>query len=425
MTTTSLVALAGAALIADAPSPALAACSTNITGNVAGCTNSTTITGINVHSANVSSSINNTGTISPNGIIVQTNSTITGGIDDTGTIAGGIRVDNTSTISAAGAPAINIGATFTGGVSNGGTLISNGNSAALQIANSYFNFSGGVTNTGKISGVASGVDIANLRTFTGGVTNTGTISSSGVSSVGLSVFGINNSFGGGITNSGTIGGALVGLLVSEISTFTGNISNSGTISSTATPLPQRVVAAIEVSGIGTFQGNVVNGGAGTGLLSSAQYGILISAITSFGGTVINNNAITAQSAIYVDDVAKFSGNISNGGQITATHTGIAIVDSNIDGSILNKGNILATDRGIFIDHASTISSSQTAVLVQGSNLTFTGGISNAGTIEATARGMLIDSLSTFSGGITNSGMISAGAGIGVGNTSTFRGWHQQ
>ncbi len=68
-----------------------------------------------------------------------------------------------------------------------------------------------------------------------------------------------------------------------------------------------------------------------------------------------------------------------------------------------------------------MNSTQTAVLVQGSNLTFTGGISNAGTIEATARGMLIDGLSTFSGGITNSGMISAGAGIGVGNLLTFSG----
>jgi uncharacterized protein with beta-barrel porin domain len=421
LTTTSIVSIAGGALIGEAPSPALAACATNITGNAAGCTNSTTITGINIHNANVSSSINNTGTISPNGITVQTNSTITGGIDDTGTIAGGIRVDNTSTISAAGAPAININATFTGGVSNAGTLISNGNSAALQIANSYFNFSGGVTNTGKVFGAASAVDIANLRTFTGGVTNTGTISASGAFSVGLSVFGIDNSFGGGITNGGTIGGHLVGLLVSEISTSTGNITNTGTISSTGTPSSGEVVAALEVGGINTFQGNIVNGGGGTGLLSSDQYGIVISGITSLGGSVTNNTTITAQSGIYVDDVATFSGNISNGGQITATHTGIAIVSSTIEGSIVDRGNILATDRGIFIDHASTLNSTKTAVLVQGSNLTFTGGISNAGTIEATARGVLIDSLSSFSGGITNSGMISAGAGIGVGNTSTFSG----
>ena len=68
-----------------------------------------------------------------------------------------------------------------------------------------------------------------------------------------------------------------------------------------------------------------------------------------------------------------------------------------------------------------MNSTQTAVLVQGSNLSFTGGISNAGTIEATARGMLIDGLSTFAGGITNSGMISAGAGIGVGNLVNFSG----
>ena len=251
LTTTSIVSIAGGALIGGVPSPALAACSTNITGNVAGCTNSTTITGINVHSANVSSSINNTGTISPNGITVQTNSTITGSILDSGTLAGGITIDNTSTISA-GSNGIYI---------SGPTL------------------GGGIKNAGQISATHSSIRIENVSAFSGGISNSGTISA-GAGFLSLSV----STFTGGISNSGTISATKgTAILVDGRVTFTGGITNSGTITA--------VAGGIGVSNITTFQGNIVNVGA-TGQISVAADAIGVNNVTTFGGSIINDNAIS-------------------------------------------------------------------------------------------------------------------------------------
>ena len=278
LTTTSIVSIAGGALIGIVPAPALAACSTNITGNVAGCTNSTTITGINIHSANVSSSINNTGTISPNGISVNTNSTITGSVLDSGTLAGGITIDNTSTISA-GSNGIYI---------SGPTL------------------GGGIKNAGQISATHSSIRIENVSAFSGGLSNSGTINA------GAGFFSLNvSTFTGGISNSGTISATKgTAIFADGTATFTGGITNSGTITG---------IAGIAVLNITTFQGDIVNAG-GTGQISVAADAIGVNNVTTFGGSIINDNAILGQSGIIIENVGTFSGNISNGGSITASGT---------------------------------------------------------------------------------------------------------
>jgi uncharacterized protein with beta-barrel porin domain len=387
LTTTSIVSIAGGALIGGVPSPALAACSTNITGNVAGCINSTTITGINVHSANVSSSIDNTGTISPNGIIVQTNSTITGSILDSGTLAGGITIDNTSAISA----------------------------QTVAISITGLTFGGGIHNAGNVSATHSGIGFENVSAFSGGIANTGTINAgSGIFLLGVSTF------TGGISNSGTISAPKGnGVFVDGAATFTGGITNSGTITG---------IEGIGVLNIATFQGSIVNVG-GTGEISTGGNSIGVNNVTTFGGSIINNNAISGQSAIVVANVATFTGNISNGGSITATGTAAIRLDGGVtmNGAIINTGNILASHLGIFIGGDDTVNSTKTAVLVQGPGLTFTGGISNAGVLNAVDRGILVfgasslNPISTFTGGITNTGTISAGAGIAVGTVVTFSG----
>ncbi len=385
LTTTSIVSIAGGALIGVAPSPALAACATNITGNVAGCTNSTTITGINIHSANVSSSINNTGAISPNGISVNTNSTISGSILDSGTLAGGITIDNTSTISA-GSNGIYI---------SGPTL------------------GGGIKNAGQISATHSSIRIEDVSAFSGGLSNSGTINA------GAGFFSLNvSTFTGGISNSGTISATKgTAIFADGTATFTGGITNSGTITG---------IAGIAVLNITTFKGDIVNVG-GTGQISVAADAIGVNNVTTFGGSIINDNAISGQSGIIIENVGTFSGNISNGGSITASGTAAIRLDGGVtmNGSIIDTGNILASHLGIFIDGDDTVNSTKTAVLVQGTGLTLTGGITNAGTISATDRGILVDGVATpmptFAGGITNSGMISADAGIVVANVSTFTG----
>ena len=92
-----------AALLVGGGAPAAyAACNTSYSNETTtGCTNSAAITGIAINNSTITSTIFNTGTISPNGIGLTNGSTISGGIaDTTGTINGGISLDRTSKISA-------------------------------------------------------------------------------------------------------------------------------------------------------------------------------------------------------------------------------------------------------------------------------------------------------------------------------------
>ena len=220
LTTTSIVSIAGVPRSGIVPAPARSACSTNITGNVAGCTNSTTITGINIDNANVSSSINNTGTISPNGISVNTNSTITGPAPDSGTLAGGITIDNTSTISAGSNGIYISGPTLGGGIKNAGQISATHSSIRIENVSA---FSGVPSNSGTINAGCRGFFSLNVSTFTGGISNSGTISAT----KGTAIFADGTAtFTGGITNSGTITG-IAGIAVLNITTFQGDIVNAG------------------------------------------------------------------------------------------------------------------------------------------------------------------------------------------------------
>jgi hypothetical protein len=116
--------------------------------------------------------------------------------------------------------------------------------------------------------------------------------------------------------------------------------------------------------------------------------------------------------------ATVSGSINNTGSITST--GISVnTSSTINGSILSSGTLVG---GITLDGTSQILAATTAIKVTGP--TFTGGISNAGLISAGAgyNGIFVGgtistvaNVTTFSGGITNagSGTISAPSGIGI------------
>ena len=131
-----------------------------------------------------------------------------------------------------------------------------------------------------------GIRVVGVSTFSGGISNSGTILASlgtGINVSSVSQFG-SSSVGGGITNSGMISAAAFGIKLSEISAFSGNVSNSGTI-----------IAGIGiVIGTGvTFAagGAIVNSGVITGTGGTA---IDLSAATSpvtvdiNGGTVAGN-----------------------------------------------------------------------------------------------------------------------------------------
>jgi uncharacterized protein with beta-barrel porin domain len=406
-----------ALLIGGGTPAAFAACNTSYTNTTApGCTNAAVITGIGINNSTITGTINNTGVITPNGIALTNGSTIAGSIVDSGTIGGGIVIDRTSTIDAGvsgiAPPAIVIlGATFTGGISNAGTLSSSNEVITVSHLTGSFStvstFSGGISNSGTItSGSGFGIIIDNTISFSGGITNSGRISSQ---RTGISVQGV-TSFAGGISNSGTIASNEVGILIGggppSTGTFTGGIANSGTISAGG--------AGIEVVVVSIFAGGIRN----SGLISGSTYGISVSSTSSFSGGISNSGTITAEFGISVSDISNFSGGISNSGTIAGVGFGFGFGSQ----GVITVARVSTFSGGIA--NSGTISASGTAAGIEVLSVTtFLGGISNSGVISAAGRGILVLGsigtslsvvISTFSGGIANSGTISAGGdGIAV------------
>jgi uncharacterized protein with beta-barrel porin domain len=453
-----------ALLVGGGAPAAFAACNTSYANTTApGCTNASAITGIAINNSTLTSSITNAGTISPNGIVLSNGSTVNGAIVDTGSLAGGISLDHTSRIAGGATSAISIfGPTFTGGISNAGTVtgfrainIFGGSLFAGGITNSgaalasgstglridVTSFSGNISNSGSISGtngivlgvstfsgaiinsgsitatVGEGIEISGGTTYSGGVSNSGTISAvnDGIAVSSLNQFG--SSTGGGITNSGMIAGGRNAIVVSNIGQFGssngGGITNSGTISAA-------VATVVAVVNISKFAGGISN----SGLIAGS--GIYVDVVSTFLGGIVNSGTISA--SFVSIDVAKFTtflGGISNSGfsndihVISAASHGTVTV-STFGGGVVNSGTISSPNPGIFVGGQAF--SAGTLVLQ-----TFSGGISNSGTISAYS-GIEVGyfaqpgnsvTVSTFAGGITNSGTIIAASqdGISVGGGS--------
>jgi uncharacterized protein with beta-barrel porin domain len=449
-------------------------------------------TGIAITGPTFTGGISNSGTISAARAGILVGAGCSCGSTNIATFAGGIA--NLGTISAGG-PGIFVGAiafgpgsaatisTFTGGISNGGTIavaggtpfgpfsqnagIAVGGLALLGSAN-VVNFSGGISNgkNGTISGAGNGIFVGataasggsvKLGSFAGGISNSGTISALGSGIlVGGDAFGTGSSvtisnFSGGISNSGVItiaggkgGGQNSGIFVGglgthvagsggsvTISTFAGGISNSGTIA-VAGGKGGGQSAGIFVGGNAFASGSSVTLSAFSGGISNSG---TISVVTGGGsqsvGILVGGNAFGSGSSV---TISAFSGGISNSGTITVAAGGgsqsagilvggnasrSSVTISTFSGGISNSGTITVADRkggsqgvGIFVAGSSggfvTIS-------------TFAGGITNSGTISA-GTGISVEGVSTFLGNISNSGSIlAANTGIFICNCVTFAG----
>ena len=375
LTSTSVAAL----LIGIGTPPALALCPTTITGSVPGCTNATTLTRITVMAATVAGSIVNTGTISPNGITIDGQSTITGSIADHGLLNGGI--SNAGVISGAGTGNgidITTASTFAGGITNSGTITSFSN--GLQVG------SVAVGSTGRFLSVA---------TFSGGITNIGTIAGT---NVGIFLSGVSQ-FSGGVTNAGTITGVNVGIWSENGPSLANGISNGGTISAAS--------FGIRIGGLGSRAA-------------------VLKLVSQFTGGISNSGTITVTRnsgiGIYVGGASTFAGGISNTGTIAAGSTGIwaaagAFRSENGPGGIFNGGSITANQAGVRVG---SVAPGYSGTATNRTLSRFSGGISNAGTISVGAGpGVLLSQISTFLGGITNSGTINAATGIVI-NSSVLR-----
>ena len=362
--------------------------------------------GVSVHNGVTAVSINNAGgTISGSGsgIAIYGHSTVSGGITNSGTISGGS--------SSAG---IGLGgiSTVSGGITSSG-LISG--------ANGIY-----VNNASTISGT-TGILIHSGGSVSGGIINNGLITGT---NYGIAIVGIGSSVDN-INNSGTISGSPYGIFLSR-SAITGSIINNagGTISGTNTGIRLRSHSSV---------GSITN----SGLIHGVWDGIRLTSGSSIGSITNNAGGIISGGSYGINLIfgSTVTGHITNdaGGTISGGTTGIRLTSSSSVGSITNSGTISGSMTGITISNSSvgsinnntggTISGSNTSLVSSGtvsgiyinSNSSVNSGITNSasGTISAiasgtanggtiAANGIAING-STVSGGITNSGTISASA----------------
>ena len=236
--------------------------------------------------------------------------------------------------------------TFTGGISNAGTI--SGGVAAIFVGNApalggnqdiasltIATFDGGITNAGLIrssgkgiflgGSVANGVTVA-VSTFSGGITNTGTI----LAGTGIVVNAQVLTFSGAISNSGTISGSKgTAIDVSHASNAITIDQNAGLSPASQTFRQRR---RLNITG-GSIAGNIVgsarsdtvnfNPGAGKTFTYGSSYGFSgIHQVNVTSGTVVlnGNNAATALT-------------VSNGGTLAGTGTIASSITINSGGTL--------------------------------------------------------------------------------------------
>jgi len=457
------------------------------TGTITGSNRGIEVSGVTQFGVNsAGGGIVNSGTIDVTGSAIDIGgvgvSTFFGGITNSGTISDGGFIPY---------GAINVSAvsSFVGDISNSGTIEAP-NGAGIDV-HGVANFLGSIVNSDTISAFRGGILVGGSQAtnavsyFSGGITNSGAITGGALitytSGSYYAYYGQSirvedvGDFLGGVVNTatGSMFGDVTGVAVSDSSgsgTFSGGISNSGTISADAW--------GVKVEGYATFQGGIVNQTGGT---ISAGAGIVVESATSFDGGITNSGAITAAGVgIALGDVSTFTGDVSNSGTISVaasgpfgSPTGISVGDvGDFAGDIANSGSITAgvgiavvsnvnftgnnADGDIVNSSSGTITAARTGILVSnggatstafGTNASGGGAIVNAGTISVTGatspfgpgapgRGIAVRGsvaftsgtssrsagISVFDGNITNAGTIkAAGTGVFVGNTGTTPG----
>jgi len=486
-------ALIGVAVLALQTAPAYADILVNNTNRVTtanlGSAENLTVTGTGTISASPAASINNVtagsiqnqGTMNgSNGITLTTGvlssgltnsgqingtfyaiylgkGTIVGGLTNSGTIEGGgfgVRLNNTSVLD--------------GGLINSGTITSYTNNRGIYIGNSTF--SGGLTNSGFIGGVAAAVGVAS-GTLAGGLTNTGTISSVvGIEISSSSFPSILNGIGGTIqgtggtaitlspnsnTNITLAGGRVIGNITDAAATsgysrvsvsgpFTteGNftvsdfdIASGGTLTLGSHTISSRGTMSVDgtlITGASSAinlnsAGNLVINNTGTldvrntflitngdlmmnGTLLVGNTGTLSerTRVTGTGVSIVNSGTMQGGTihAIILSNGA-LSGGLTNSGTITGGSGVSAVSSSNIATTFINSGTIIATTRGINLNAG---------------NASITGGLTNSGVIQAGTLGFFLNAGAYLNNGLTNSGTITAGqTAIFVQGTASLNG----
>jgi len=195
---------------------------------------------------------------------------------------------------------------FSGGISNSGRIDGLAG-PAIWIRNDVDTFGGGISNSGTIQSVVTAVRI-DASHFNGDIYNDGSIRG-GNQHAGISVYG--NSFNGSISNWGTIEGGYAGVLI-NVESFYGDITNDGVISGGVTT---EGIIPVDDPGFSIISANHV-------------------------GNIVNNGTLNATSDALVLDIGNLSGSITNNGLIEAEGLGNRAVDLQIDNGASFSNNAL-------------------------------------------------------------------------------------
>ena len=363
-----------------------------VTGSVTNATGGTITAGYGIvvtgsfaagQLATVGGNVSNQGTINANiksGIAIFSGTTVTGAIQNLNggqitAVRDGILVVNTSS-NVAAVPVV-------GGISNSGTIASNGSGfagitvAGGSVSNGITNATGGSLNATNGAGilVSNGNAIftnTGASTVTGGILNQGSITAK----TGIVVGGL-STVAGGITNSGNISGSRAAI---DLATIGGGEGAATTINQQAGTITGAILLStladtVNVTG-GAISGNIV----GQGSSNTVNFAL------GAGNTFTYANSITGVNAVNVNTgTLQLNGTIGPTA-LTINSAGTLVVGAG--GSI--AGNV--TDKGVFAVNRSGVFS-------------YGGIISGTGVFQQLGSGTtVLSGVNTYSGGTT----ISAG-----------------
>lgn len=344
-----------------------------INGNIfnSGTIASTVGTGISLVASTLNGNILNSGSIIAGsvdeGITISSNTNIQGNILNSGLI----RSDNGNGI-------IMRDSTINGDISNSGVI--SAHDFGIEIFNT-FTIQGDIANSGTITSASQdGLRIHNGSLITGGVSNSGLISG-GMN--GISIFSA-TTINGGISNSGSVHGGATGISISSSATMTGGISNSGTIQGDIFAIhiandshvdsidilgkTARIVGAVDAAGTDM---NITNGAVFTseGAYSVNQFNIATNAFFNMANSItansVNNTgtlAITDSLQIIAGNYVQNMGGVFQTGISSATNYGQLSVTGTAD--LLQSGNIYVQVQDNASFHAGDIFSN----VISGSSL---------------------------------------------------------
>ena len=345
---------------------------------------------------------------------------------------------------------------WSGGISNSGRIL--GERAGVQIGRDYYSddgdvvFSGGFVNesTGTINGETGPAIIIGGWEFSDGLTNHGLITQVLPDEyeneyAGIGILVTANTFNDGITNTGTIDGfdGPAIWITNHTNQFNGGITNSGSIVSVDSGI---LVESYEFSGTIDNSGTIKGGSSGTGVAILADY---------FSGNFTNSGTITGGYAGVVIDGTEgvFSGEddgpavFNNSGTIAGGFAGLYFGGSSVNADVTNTGSGViggGSGAGLIIassiwdgniNNSGKIQGGQVGLLAGGdffffaesegtsiSRVTeeFTGSLVNSGLISGTSVGLYVTA-GSFDGSITNSGTIQGGVTGAYISATTFEG----